>query len=77
MYYYYDFRIIQIFEVFKNANVYPDLFVLVFSNFETNFHVKNAIFLSNLTLKTASGCLECKDDMDDAAIMNVLMQSFS
>ena len=52
-------------------------FVLEILNFETNFYVKNAIFSSNLNLKSAFGRPECKYDMDDAAIMNVLMQSFS
>ena len=52
-------------------------YVLDFSNFETNFFWRNVIFSSNLTLKTASGHPEFKDDMDNAAIMNVLMQSFS
>ena len=52
------------------------LIFLDFSSFETNFYVEYVIFSSNLTLKTASGRPECKDDMDDAAIMNVLMQSF-
>ena len=64
-------------KVFKNANVYPDLLVLEFSNFETIFFFENAIFSSNLTLETASGRPECKDEMDNAAIINVLMQSFS
>ena len=42
-----------------------------------NFWILKPSFSSTLTLKTASGRPECKDDMDDAAIMNVLMQSFS
>ena len=55
-------------------------YVLEFKNFwilKPFFYMKNTIFSSTLTLKTASGRPECKDDMDDAAIMNVLMQSFS
>ena len=53
------------------------MYPLEFSNFETNLFLRNVIFSSNLNLKTASGRPECKYNMDDAAIMNVLMQSFS
>ena len=74
---YYALRILEFSKVFKFLMYTHTYYVLDFSNFETNFFWRNVIFSSNLTLKTASGRPECKDDMDDAAIVNVQMQSFS
>ena len=44
------------------------IYVLEFSDFETNFYVKNVFFVLILTLKFASEGRDCNDDITNAAV---------